>query len=147
MPVDRQWHWWESTKSIQRLVECFWLKHLHFETNYIKFESTGAVILQSLERSFPFFFFFLSCSSTQAKLLRLHFKVRPQQPTVTYLLLIQYLFTCPLWFMLFPSQSLVIALKRVRPQFNDGTLKLLQGRILNLHLPPRFLSKHHSLLP
>lgn len=96
------------------MAQCFWLKYLHLETNYIKFESIGAVILQSLERSFPFSLLLRYTDPAAVAAF--------QGPAQTALQTLWHLFVAniiavylPSVILALPFQSLVIALERVCP--------------------------------
>lgn len=92
---------------------------LHLETNYIKFESIGAVIRQCLKRIFLLFFFFyyfLPLYTSQAAVAAFQGPAHTApQPLWHIFVVYTILVYLPSVIHALPFQSLVIALKHVRP--------------------------------
>lgn len=150
MSVDRAWtpmrkHQVFTDYGLVLLAAEFTFK----KTNYIKvWKQRCSHSAQSWEIVLVFLFFsFLLQHTSQAAAAAFQGPARtaPQLPWLLFVANTILVYS-PSVIHALSFQSLVIALKHVRPIFNGGRLK--QGQILNLHpLPSSCFSKHYGLLP
>lgn len=134
-------------------VQCFWLRHLHSETNYLSVEVWVQSFWTLLKDCSPFF---LLQHTTQVAVASIQ-PITPHHQNSTYLLPMQLLFTCPPLTHALPKYkyrpffSLPVFgdhMKTCLSQFIDGTLKRKQEWILIAHplLSPHFSKRYGPLL-